>query len=189
LQVADVTNAAQLFHLLRRQVLRTSRKPLVLFTPKRYLRGREAYSPAAELTDGHFHEVLDDPGISDPEPVRRIVLATGKVAVDVMGQRDKSSRPDVAVVRIEQLYPWPADQIAATIARYERAGEVVWLQEEPQNMGAWTFVRDRLEELLGPDYRLTRVARVASGSPATGSHAMHALEQADLLARALGSAS
>ncbi|MGH9094645.1 MAG: multifunctional oxoglutarate decarboxylase/oxoglutarate dehydrogenase thiamine pyrophosphate-binding subunit/dihydrolipoyllysine-residue succinyltransferase subunit, partial [Acidimicrobiales bacterium] len=105
IQVADVTTAAQLFHLLRRQVHRSSANPLVLFTPTRYLRGREAHSPAEELVDGHFREVLDDPGISDPEPVRRIVLATGKVAVDVMGQRDKSSRPDVAVVRIEQLYP------------------------------------------------------------------------------------
>jgi 2-oxoglutarate dehydrogenase E1 component len=92
----------------------------------------------------------------------------------------------VAVVRVEQLFPWPAEQIAAAVSRYERAGEIVWLQEEPENMGAWTFVRDRLDDLLGADYRLSRVTRVASGSPATGSHAMHELEQADLVARALG---
>ncbi len=90
------------------------------------------------------------------------------------------------MVRIEQLHPWPADQIAAMLADYPRAEDVVWLQEEPENMGAWNFVRDRLHDLLGTDFRFDRVARVASGSPATGSHAMHELEQADLLARALG---
>jgi 2-oxoglutarate dehydrogenase complex dehydrogenase (E1) component-like enzyme len=90
------------------------------------------------------------------------------------------------VVRAEQLYPWPAEQLTAAVARYERAEEVVWLQEEPANMGAWTFVRDRLDDMFGGDYRIVRVSRVASGSPATGSHAMHDLEQADLLDRALG---
>ncbi len=186
MQVADVTSAAQLFHLLRRQVLRSVRKPLVLFTPKRYLRGREAYSPVDELSSGRFREVLDDPAVSDPQAVRRVILATGKVALDVLGERTKQGVDDVAVVRIEQLHPWPADQIADKLAGYERAEEVVWLQEEPQNMGAWAFVRDRMRALLGSDFRFRRVARVASGSPATGSHAMHELEQQDLLARALG---
>ena len=187
MQVADVTTAAQLFHLLRRQVLRSTRKPLVLFTPKRYLRGREAYSPAAEFASGHFREVLDDPRGGRP---RR---ASGGWCWPPARWRSTPWRPgtrparhDVAVVRVEQLYPWPADQIAAAVAGYERAEEVVWLQEEPENMGAWNFVRDRLDDLLGADYRLSRVTRVASGSPATGSHAMHELEQADLLARALG---
>jgi 2-oxoglutarate decarboxylase len=186
MQVANVTTAAQMFHLLRRQVLRAGRKPLVLFTPKRYLRGREAYSPVADLEQGHFREVLDDHSVADPEAVRRVLLASGKVALDVMGARAKAGRQDVAIVRVEQLHPWPGDQIASAVAEYERASEVVWLQEEPENMGAWTFVRDRLETLLGSDFRLSRVSRVASGSPATGSHAMHELEQEDLLERALG---
>jgi 2-oxoglutarate dehydrogenase E1 component len=186
MQVADVTTAAQLFHLLRRQVLRSSRKPLILFTPKRYLRGREAYSPTAEFTSGHFREVLDDPVVADGDAVQRVLLATGKVALDAMKARNQSGRSDLAVVRVEQLYPWPADQIAAAVAGYPLAEEVVWLQEEPENMGAWNFVRDRMADLLGADYRLDRVTRAASGSPATGSHAMHELEQADLLARALG---
>jgi 2-oxoglutarate dehydrogenase complex dehydrogenase (E1) component-like enzyme len=186
LQVADVTTAAQLFHLLRRQVLRSVRQPLILFTPKRYLRGREAYSPIADLASGSFHEVLDDQGVADPAAVRRVVLATGKVALDLMGQRVKDGVDDVAVLRVEQLHPWPADQIADLLARYERAEEVLWLQEEPQNMGAWGFVRDRVRALVGNDYRLRKITRVASGSPATGSHAMHELEQEDLLARALG---
>jgi 2-oxoglutarate decarboxylase len=185
MQVANATTASQLFHLLRRQVHRTSRKPLVLLTPKRYLRGREAYSKVSELASGHFREVLlpDNP---DPEAVRRVVLATGKVALDVMGALAKAGRKDVAVVRVEQLYPWPADQLASAVAAFERAEEVVWVQEEPENMGAAAFVRDRLESLFASDFKLGQVARAASGSPATGSHAMHELEQEDLLARALG---
>ncbi|MGH9115631.1 MAG: multifunctional oxoglutarate decarboxylase/oxoglutarate dehydrogenase thiamine pyrophosphate-binding subunit/dihydrolipoyllysine-residue succinyltransferase subunit [Acidimicrobiales bacterium] len=199
MQVVNATTAAQFFHVLRRQVLRETRKPLVVFTPKRYLRGREAYSPVEDVMGGHFREVLDDPVVTDRDAVRRVVLATGKVALDAMVARDKqaagggaaTSSGDagparVAVVRVEQLHPWPAEQIAAVVAGYERAEEVIWLQEEPENMGAWSFVRDRLSALLASDYRLGRISRVASGSPATGSHAMHELEQADLLARALG---
>ena len=186
IQVADVTTASQLFHLLRRQVLRTIRKPLVLFTPKRYLRGKEAYSPAAEFTSGHFREVLDDASVADPSSVQRVLLATGKVALDVMNAREAAGRQDVAVIRVEQLHPWPADQVASAVARYERASEVVWLQEEPANMGALSFVRDRLEDMFAGDFKVTWVTRAASGSPATGSHSMHELEQADLLQRALG---
>jgi 2-oxoglutarate dehydrogenase E1 component len=185
MQVANVTTAAQLFHLLRRQVLRSARKPLVVLTPKRYLRGREAYSPVSEFTLGHFNPVLDDPGVSDRDAVRRLVLASGKIALDTMQARAKPGRADVAVLRVEQLYPWPAEQIVATVSGYEAAEEVVWLQEEPANMGAYSFVRDRLDTLFRDDYRLSGLSRVASGSPATGSHAMHELEQEDLLTRAL----
>jgi 2-oxoglutarate decarboxylase len=186
MQVADVTTAAQLFHLLRRQVIGSVHKPLVLFTPKRYLRGREAYSPVSELVSGRFHEVLVDPAVENPDEVNRVVLATGKVALDVMTKRAKDGGGGVAVVRVEQLHPWPADQVADALSLYPRADEVVWLQEEPQNMGAWGYVRDRMRALLGQDYRFRKVTRVASGSPATGSHSMHELEQADLLERALG---
>jgi 2-oxoglutarate decarboxylase len=189
MQVADVTTAAQLFHLLRRQVLRSTRKPLVLFTPKRYLRGREAYSPVRDFTTGHFKEVLDDPlyagGGGDRDSVRRVILATGKVALDVVGARSRRAVEGTAVVRVEQLHPWPEDQLTAVVAGYDRAEEVVWVQEEPQNMGALNFVRDRLAQLFGADYRVSHVSRVASGSPATGSHALHELEHEDLLRRAL----
>jgi len=188
IQVADVTTAAQLFHLLRRQVHRSSRKPLVVFTPKRYLRGREAYSRVEELTAGSFCEVLDDPVAAGSDAVRRVVLATGKVALDALVARTKAPREadePVAVVRVEQLHPWPEERIASVLAGYRHATSVVWLQEEPRNMGAWTFVRDRLSDLASGDYVLECVSRVASGSPATGSHAMHELEQEDLLRRAL----
>ncbi len=191
MQVANATTASQLFHLLRRQVVRTSRKPLIVFTPKRYLRGREAYSPVREFTSGHFREVLDDPRFEGDAPagrsgVRRVVLASGKVSLDLLNLLNASKRQDVAVVRIEQLHPWPAAQLTSVVSSFERAEEVVWLQEEPANMGAAGYVRDKLQEAFGGDYVISKVSRVASGSPATGSHAMHELEQEDLLERALG---
>jgi multifunctional 2-oxoglutarate metabolism enzyme len=182
--VANVTTAAQLFHLLRRQVLLPAGKPLVLFTPKRYLRGREAYSQVEELTTGTFREVIDD--TLPAEEIRRVVFATGKVALDLLVARQDRGINDVAVVRVEQLHPWPKEQIAAALSRYDRATEVLWAQEEPANMGAWDFVRDRLAGAATGDRTFAHVARPPSGSPATGSHTLHELEQADILQRALG---
>jgi multifunctional 2-oxoglutarate metabolism enzyme len=182
--VANVTTAGQLFHLLRRQVLLPAAKPLVLFTPKRYLRGREAYSPVEELTTGTFKEVIDD--TLPAGEVRRVVFATGKVALDLLVARQDRGVEDVAVVRVEQLHPWPKEQIAAALSRYDRATEVLWAQEEPGNMGAWDFVRDRLAGAMTGDRTFAHVARPPSGSPATGSHTLHELEQADILQRALG---
>jgi 2-oxoglutarate dehydrogenase E1 component len=184
--VANVSTAAQLFHVLRRQVYRASSKPLVLFTPKRYLRAREAYSPVEELSRGAFREVIDDSPTNRDE-VRRVVLATGKVALDLLVARNGAGAADVAVVRVEQLYPWPKQQIAKAISSYPSASEVVWVQEEPANMGAWEFVRDRLGEIVTGRRSLAHIARAASGSPATGSHTLHDLEQSDILRRALGS--
>jgi multifunctional 2-oxoglutarate metabolism enzyme len=182
--VANVTTAGQLFHLLRRQVLLPVSKPLVLFTPKRYLRGREAYSQVDALTSGAFKEVIDD--AVPPSTIRRVVLATGKVALDLLVARDQRGLDDVAVVRVEQLYPWPKERIAAVLSRYDQATEVVWAQEEPANMGAWDFVRDHLGGLIANWQSYGHVARPPSGSPATGSHTLHELEQADILERALG---
>jgi multifunctional 2-oxoglutarate metabolism enzyme len=169
--------------LLRRPVYRSIKRPLILLTPKRYLRGREAYSKAEEFTTGHFLEVLDDSAVVDPRTVRRVVLASGKMALDLLGERVKRKSQEVAIVRVEQLYPWPEEQITDILARYEHAGEVYWVQEEPANMGAWSFVSDKLSRLLGDDFTLGHVARAPSGSPATGSSALHHLEQGDLLAR------
>ena len=184
LQVVNATTAAQYFHLLRRQMHRELRVPLVVFTPKSLLRAKPARSPVDALTHGSFEEVLDDPGVTDTASVERVVLASGKVAFDAIAARDKLGSK-AAVVRVEQLYPWPEEQVAAAVAHYENAGEVVWLQEEPENMGAWHFVHHRLEALLGPDFNLRVVSRVESGSPAAGFAAMHQLEQADLMDRAL----
>ncbi|HET7487161.1 MAG TPA: multifunctional oxoglutarate decarboxylase/oxoglutarate dehydrogenase thiamine pyrophosphate-binding subunit/dihydrolipoyllysine-residue succinyltransferase subunit [Acidimicrobiales bacterium] len=183
IQVVNATSAAQYFHLLRRQVRREKRKPLAVFTPKSLLRARQARSPVDELASGRFREVLDDPTVEDPRAVERVVVCSGKIAYDAMAARDEHKLP-AAVVRVEQLYPWPAEQVQDAIARYHRAGEVVWLQEEPENMGPWTFVRARLLALLPAEGELRSVTRIESGSPASGSHALHQMEQEDLLHRA-----
>jgi 2-oxoglutarate dehydrogenase E1 component len=182
IQVCQPTTAAQMFHLLRRQVRRDVRKPLVVITPKSLLRARHSRSPVDEFVDGHYREVLDDAAVQDPATVTRVVLASGKVAFDAIARRDKLGAP-AAVVRVEQFYPWPEDAIADVLARYEHATDVVWLQDEPENMGGWSFVHDRLHRLLRGDFVLRHVSRVESGSPASGSKTLHDLEQEDLMTR------
>jgi 2-oxoglutarate dehydrogenase E1 component len=188
IQVANASTSAQYFHLLRRQVRRDVRKPLVVFTPKSLLRARTARSPIEALTKGSFEEVLDDPryadGGADPASVRRVVLCSGKVSHDLIAMRDKHDAP-LAVVRVEQLYPWPFDAVERAVARYTEVDEVVWLQEEPENMGGWNFVKGRLYEALGDRYGVRRISRPESGSPASGSHAVHVAEQQALLDTAL----
>jgi multifunctional 2-oxoglutarate metabolism enzyme len=184
IQVVNATTAAQYFHVLRRQLEREIRKPLVIFTPKSLLRAKVARSPLADLTTGSFQEVLDDPGVTDPSEVRRVVLATGKVSQEALAERTRRGAP-VAVVRVEQLYPWPREQLAEVLARYPEDAELVWLQEEPDNMGAWRFVQDRMLEDLDGARGLAVVSRRGAGSPATGSHTIHVQEQEALLDQAL----
>ena len=180
IQVVNATTAAQFFHVLRRQMHREIRKPLIMFTPKQPLRMKESRSRLADVTTGSFQEVLDDPFISDKASVKRIVLCSGKVAWDAISERDKRNAP-VAVVRVEQLYPFPLDQINTIIDSYPNAKEIVWLQEEPENMGAWQFVEHRIWRVKERGYDLRHTARVAAGSPATGSKAIHDQEHADLM--------
>jgi 2-oxoglutarate decarboxylase len=185
LRVVQPTTAAQYFHVLRRQVTSPRRTPLVCFTPKRYLRAPETRSPIRDLVEGRFHEVLDDstPGL-DPATVRRVVVASGKVAHELIARRGE--RRDVAVVRLEQLSPWPEAALRATLDRYSGARELRWLQEEPENMGAWLHVWSALARLAGDRWTLDVNARRASPSPAPGSTRLHGLEQDALLDAALG---
>jgi len=180
IQVVNATTAAQYFHVLRRQMHREIRKPLVIVTPKQPLRMKESRSRIEDVTSGSFEEVLDDPRVTDTAAVRRVVLCSGKVAWDVMSERDKRGAP-VAVVRVEQLYPFPSERINEVITRYPNAREIVWTQEEPENMGAWHFVEHRIWRLKERGFDLRHAARVASGSPATGSKAIHDQELVDLL--------
>ena len=180
IQVVNATTAAQYFHVLRRQLLRDIRKPLVIFTPKQPLRMKESRSHISEFTSGSFLEVLDDPHVTDKSAVKRVILCSGKVAHDAMSERAKRNAP-VAVVRVEQLYPFPIDQINEVLLRYPNAKEVVWLQEEPENMGPWHFVEHLIWRLKERGYDLRHAARVASGSPATGSKAIHDQEHEDLM--------
>jgi 2-oxoglutarate dehydrogenase E1 component len=180
MQVVNTTTAANFFHLLRRQVLSERHTPLIVFSPKSGLRLKQTRSRIEELTSGSFQEVLDDPGNLDVNAVRRIVFCSGKVAWDAIAERDKRNEP-VAVVRIEQLYPLPTEQMLAILKKYPNATELRWLQEEPENMGAWNFIEHNTWRVKEQGYDLRHVARVASGSPATGSKAIHDQEHAELM--------
>ena len=190
LTVAQPTTSAQYFHLLRAQVLRSTRRPLVVMTPKSLLRARQSRSEVERLVDGRFEAVIDDPatapgGPIDAGDVRRLALCTGKVVFDALARRDDIASA-VAIARLEQLHPWPAAEIAAVIARYPALDEVVWFQEEPENMGAWSYVLRRLPRLVPAGTTFSLVSRPESGSPATGSATLHALELRDILDRAVG---
>jgi 2-oxoglutarate dehydrogenase E1 component len=183
IRVAQPTTAAQYFHLLRSQVLRTHPTPLVVFTPKSMLRAVQTRSPIEEFEHGSFRSVLDDV-VADPSAVTRAILASGKIAHEAIGRRDESRATNVAIVRVEQLYPWPRAAIDETLSRYPNLEEIFWLQEEPENMGAWPFVHLQMHsQFRGMNVR--HVARAESASPATGSGLIHSAEQADLLVRAL----
>ena len=184
MHVCQPTTATQYFHLLRRQMIHRVRKPLILVTPKSLLRSKSARSKIAELSSGTFEEVLGDPGAEagtvDPEAVTRVVFCSGKVAYPAMELRDTKSAP-LAVCRVEQLFPWPYGAVDYELRRFPNASEVVWLQEEPENMGAWNGIKGRLYEAHGDNYQIRRVSRPESGSPAGGSPTVHAQEQQDLL--------
>lgn len=181
MRVVYPSNAAQYFHVLRRQRRAARRAPLVCFTPKRYLRMPHTRSTVRDFTDGAFQLTLDDRSTDiDPSAVRRVLLCTGKLGHELMDHRDELGAP-AAVVRIEQLYPWPADEIAARVARYPVDAEVWWVQEEPENMGGWNYAHGKLRRILDDPARLHHLGRPASASPATGSATVHDLEQAALL--------
>jgi 2-oxoglutarate decarboxylase len=183
--VAQPSTPANYFHLLRRQAKRPHARPLIVFTPKSMLRLKAAVSPASAFTEGSFAPVLADPAQPDPSGVRRLVLCSGKVYYDIAAGRAKAGQNDVAVVRVEQLYPLAADELRATFATYSGTTDVVWLQDEPANMGGWPYVALHLPELLGPGQVLRRISRRASASPATGSAKVHEAEQAALVEAAL----
>jgi len=181
MQVVNLTTPAQLFHCLRRQVIRPWRKPLIVMSPKSLLRHRRTISTMDELANGSFQRIIpDDPEI-DPKKVTRVLLCSGKIYYDILERREKEGRDDVAILRIEQLYPLRASELQARLAPYDRNVDLVWVQEEPWNMGAWYFMRARLPEILGSDTPLRCIARPESASPATGSGASHRLEQKMLL--------
>ena len=184
LQVVQPTTAAQCFHVLRRQMHREVRKPLVVITPKGLLRAKAATSSASAFTSGAFLEVLHEDKPQPAEQVRRVLLCSGRVAHDLLNARDEAEAP-AAVVRVEQLYPFPQEQLREAIEGFPNATEVTWVQDEPENMGPWPFAHQRLHRLLRDSYRLRHVARAESASPATGSHSVHEAEQRDLLRRAL----
>jgi 2-oxoglutarate dehydrogenase E1 component len=190
LQVVNCTTPANFFHVLRRQLHRTFRKPLIVMTPKSLLRHKRATSTLAEMGPGTgFQLVLPESGrVAARAKVTRVVLCTGKVYYDLVEERERRGIKDIAIIRLEQLAPFPAKSLAEELEKYPKA-EVVWCQEEPRNMGAWTFVAPRIEALLADlkaGARPAYVGRAEAASPATGLHKTHEREQAALVDQALG---
>ena len=187
MQVAYPTTPAQFFHVLRRQMLRNFRKPLVLMTPKSLLRHKLCVSPLDELVDGTFHSVIDDVEVASVESVRRIVLCSGKVYYDLLEARRKAegSEGDIALVRVEEIYPFPSKELGELLARYKSVEQIFWVQEEAKNMGAWSFVRPHLEALLPEQCELSYVGRDEAASPAAGSLHVHQSEQREIVDQAL----
>ena len=189
--VANCSTPAQYFHLLRRQMYggpdrRGMRKPLVVFTPKSLLRRPAAVSVLGDLSAGGFLEVADDPGPIDPGRVSRVVFCSGKIYYDLLAGREQQAAGHAAIVRVEQLYPFAADQVREILARYPAEAEVVWAQEEPLNMGPWRFVREQIDPILEETGRQLRyIGRAESASPATGSGKRHQQEQSDIVDGAL----
>ena len=185
IEVCVPSTPAQIFHLLRRQMLRETRKPLIVMSPKSLLRNKSATSLLKFLTDGEFQLVIDDRKVEKKTSAKRIVLCSGKVWYHLDEARDETSNGDVALVRIEQLHPFPEDELQDILSRYPAAEEVVWCQEEPKNQGAWYQIRHHLQSCLGPGHVLRYVGRARSPSPATGYYAVHVAEQTKLVEEAL----
>jgi 2-oxoglutarate dehydrogenase E1 component len=186
IQVCVPSNAAQIFHLLRRQMLRPFRKPLIVMTPKSLLRKKEAASSIQELANGQFHTVIPDTTAVDEKGVKRIVACCGKVYYDLVLKRTELQKTDTAIIRVEQLYPFPHKQFQEQMRRYPNASEVVWCQEEPQNQGAWYQTAHYFRENMREDQKLHFAGRPASASPAGGYMAKHNERQKALVEQALG---
>jgi 2-oxoglutarate dehydrogenase E1 component len=187
IRVANCTTAAQYFHLVRRQALDATARPLVVMTPKGLLRLKQAGSTLADLSEGRFEPMLDDPG-SDHAAVERLVLCSGKLYYDIQGHEDRAGAASVAVARLEQLYPFPVEAAAALTASYPNLQELIWVQEEPQNMGAWRTIRHRLEAATPDGVAVQFVGRPWRASPSEGYPTAHRLEQDRIVREALGTA-
>ena len=186
MQVINPTTPAQYFHALRRQVVRKWRKPLIVMTPKSLLRHPKVVSTMDELATGQFHRVIEDEEAAKRKNVSRVLLCSGKIYYELLDQRDKLDRQDVAILRLEQYYPFPKAVLEKALARYGDKTPVFWVQEEPQNMGAWPFLKARFCHRLLDRLPFDAVTRPASASPATGSRAAHQIEQARIMAAAFG---
>jgi 2-oxoglutarate dehydrogenase E1 component len=188
MRVAYPSTPAQYFHILRRQALGAQRRPLVLMQPKSLLRLPLAASHLADLVSGSFQPVIDDAkAAKNPAKVRRLVLCTGKIYYDLLvaAEANGASHEQLAIVRVDELYPWPHEALAAVLDRYTEIEEVVWTQEEPRNMGAWSFVSPRLRGAVGNAMTIRYIGRPERASPAEGYAAPHAEQQAKLVAEAL----
>ncbi|MFT3905643.1 MAG: 2-oxoglutarate dehydrogenase E1 component [Steroidobacteraceae bacterium] len=189
MQVCVPSTPAQMFHMLRRQMLRDFRKPLIVMTPKSLLRHELSVSSLTDLSQGSFQPVIDEIDELNPAQVQRVVFCSGKVYFDLLKARRAENRRDVALVRLEQQYPFPVDDFQAVLSRYPNAEDIVWCQEEPQNQGAWYQIRHRLEDLAGRDRPVYYAGRAPAAAPATGLAKIHEAEQQRLVQTALNATS
>ncbi|MEW5882431.1 MAG: 2-oxoglutarate dehydrogenase E1 component [Pseudomonadota bacterium] len=181
MQVVQPTTAAQIFHLLRRQMIRLLRKPLVIMTPKSLLRHKDAASDLGELARGEFQTVLGERAALDEKRVKRVILCSGRVYFDLVAAREERKADDVAVIRIEQLYPFPHKALAAELKKFPNATDVIWCQDEPQNQGAWFYAQHHLLENMSDGQKLGYAGRPASASPAVGYYVKHLEQQKALI--------
>jgi len=181
IQVVQPTTPAQIFHLLRRQMIRLFRKPLVIMTPKSLLRNKDAVSPLSDLAKGHFETVIADHEELNASKVKRLIMCSGKVYYDLVNTRRERGASDTAIIRLEQLYPFPHKAVATELKKYPGATEIVWCQDEPQNQGAWFFVQHYIMENMTEGQKLGYAGRPASASPAVGYYAKHNEQQKALL--------
>ena len=187
MQVVQPTSASQIFHVLRRQMVRMFRKPLIIMTPKSLLRAKDAGSPLIDFTKGEFKTVIGELSAElNPEKVKRVIACSGKVYYDLVRARAERRNADVAILRVEQLYPFPHKAFAAEMKKYPNATEVVWCQDEPQNQGAWFFVQHYIHENMVEGQKLGYAGRTASASPAVGYAHLHQEQQKALLDQAFG---
>jgi 2-oxoglutarate dehydrogenase E1 component len=186
IQVCNPTTPAQCFHMLRRQMLRKVRRPLVVMSPKSLLRHKRAVSTMDELSRGHFYPVIGERLITDTRKVKRLVLCSGRVYYDLLQRRQDIQFEHVALIRIEQIYPFPWRLLRTELQRYPAAREFIWCQEEPQNQGAWYATRHKFEELIGAENKLIYTGRKALSAPAVGYASLHVQQQAELVNKALG---
>ncbi len=186
MQIVQPTTASQIFHVLRRQMVRNLRKPLIIFTPKSLLRNKDATSPLSEFTKGGFQTVIPENKELKADKVKRVVACSGKVYYDLVKKREEKGVEDVAIIRVEQLYPFPHKAFAAELKKYPNATDIVWCQDEPQNQGAWFFIQHNIHENMTDGQRLGYSGRAASASPAVGYSHLHLEQQKALVEGAFG---
>ena len=188
MQVCVPTTPAQIFHLLRRQMLRKIRKPLIILTPKSLLRHKDAVSSLDDLARGQFQTVIGEVDELDAKKVKRVILCSGKIYYELLAARREKQQGDTAVLRVEQLYPFPDEAFAMELKKYPNAKEVVWCQEEPRNQGAWYWFasRQHLVKAVGSKQQLLLVSRPAAASPAVGYYAKHNAQQKTIIESAFG---
>jgi 2-oxoglutarate dehydrogenase E1 component len=186
MQVCIPSTPAQMFHMLRRQMMRKFRKPLVVMTPKSLLRHKMSVSPIDALSTGQFSLIIPEVEAINVDKTRRIVFCSGKVYYDLLESRQVHGIDDVALIRIEQLYPFPIPEFAALVEQYSHVEQIVWCQEEPQNQGAWYQIRHRLQEPLQSHQQLYYAGRPGAAAPASGIFKIHLQQQQALVEAALG---